>query len=103
MSQGVNFSSLQAATSAATTDAFLIRLNNALSGASGFAQINTTNVEKSFSVYTTIVRSGQQIVPLMQELELLQPTGKAHIQLCKATAALGVVARYHQAEQSIKF
>jgi len=54
MSQGVNFSSLQAATSAAKTDAFLIRLSNALSGANGFAQINTTNVEKSFSVYSTV-------------------------------------------------
>lgn len=60
MSLGVNFSTLQSATSAAKTDAFLLRLNNALSGASGFAQISTQNVEKSFSVYTTVQSNSAQ-------------------------------------------
>jgi hypothetical protein len=54
MSQGINFTSLQIASSAATSDEFLIRLDNALSGANGFAQITVTNVEKSLGVYSTV-------------------------------------------------
>jgi hypothetical protein len=54
MSQGINFTSLQIAPSAATSDEFLIRLDNALSGANGFAQITVTNVEKSLGVYSTV-------------------------------------------------
>jgi hypothetical protein len=54
MSQGINFTSLQIASSAATSDEFLIRLGNALSGANGFAQITVTNVEKSLGVYSTV-------------------------------------------------
>jgi hypothetical protein len=54
MSQGINFTSLQIASSAAASDKFLIRLGNALSGANGFAQITVTNVEKSLGVYSTV-------------------------------------------------
>jgi hypothetical protein len=54
MSLGVNFSTLQSATSAAKTDAFLLRLDNALSGTSGFAQIELNKVETSLGVYSTV-------------------------------------------------
>lgn len=54
MSQGINFSSLQIASSAAAANEFLIRIDNALSGANGFAQITVTNVEKSLGVYSTV-------------------------------------------------
>lgn len=54
MSQGVNFSALQSASSAAKTDAFLLRIDNALSGASGFAQIELSNVETSLGVFSTV-------------------------------------------------
>lgn len=50
----VNFSSLQQNTTASNADQFLMRLDNALSGADGFARITKPNLEKSFGVYSTV-------------------------------------------------
>lgn len=50
----VNFSSLQQNITASNADQFLIRLDNALSGADGFARITKLNAEKSLGVYTTV-------------------------------------------------
>lgn len=50
----VNFSSLQQNTTASNADQFLMRLDNALSGADGFARISKPNLEKSLGVYATV-------------------------------------------------
>ena len=50
----VSFSSLQQNITASTTDQFLIRLDNALSGADGFARISVLNAEKSLGVFSTV-------------------------------------------------
>lgn len=54
MSNNVNFSSLQQNVTASNADQFLVRLNNALSGADGFARIAKLDVEKSLGVYSTV-------------------------------------------------
>jgi len=54
MSTAVNFSSLQLATTAASTDRLLLRNSSALSGAAGFNQISVGNIERYLSVYSTV-------------------------------------------------
>ena len=50
----INFSNLQAITAAAATDQIMIRLNNALSGADGFARLVIRNLENSLTVTSTV-------------------------------------------------
>ena len=54
MSATINFSSLQQNTTGSNTEQFLIRLDNSLSGADGFARITKLNMEQSLGVYTTV-------------------------------------------------
>jgi len=49
-----NFSNLQTSASASSGTQLLLRLDNSLSGSSGFSRINTLNFEKSLGVYTTM-------------------------------------------------
>jgi hypothetical protein len=50
----VNFSNLASASAVGANDQIFIRLNNALSGAGGFARATTAIVEKGFGVYSTV-------------------------------------------------
>ena len=49
-----NFSNLQTSALASSGTQLLLRLDNSLSGSSGFSRINTLNFEKSLGVYTTV-------------------------------------------------
>lgn len=49
-----NFSNLQTSASASSGTQLLLRLDNSLSGSSGFSRINTLNFEKSLGVYSTV-------------------------------------------------
>jgi hypothetical protein len=50
----VNFSELQTISQVNSADKLLIRLDNSLSGAAGFARIANLNFEKSLGVYSTV-------------------------------------------------
>ena len=64
MSQLVNFSSLQSSSALTSGDQILIRKNNSLSGAQGFARISFTNLEKSTTVYSNVNTLSTQILAL---------------------------------------
>jgi gas vesicle protein len=50
----VNFSNLQASSSATPNSQVLVRLDNSLSGAAGFSRVSVLNFEKSLNVYSTV-------------------------------------------------
>lgn len=64
MSQLVNFSDLQVATSVSSGDQVILRKNNSLSSAAGFARTTFLTLEKSTTVYSTVNTLSTQIINL---------------------------------------